>query len=68
MSHTVITQDMFHWFHIHNLQKQTNKTKQQLHVILVYFLITINKFQQSPSSDLTTLHVEPTKQLDLFET
>ena len=66
MSHTVITQDMFHWFHIHNLQKQTKKTKQQLHVILVYFLITINKFQQSPSSDLTTLHVEPTKQLDLF--
>ena len=57
---------MFHWFHIHNLQSQTNKTKQQLHVILVYFSITISKFQQSPSSDLTTLHVEPTKQLELF--
>ena len=59
---------MFHWFYIHNLQKQANKTKKQFHVILVYVSITISKFQQSPSSDLTTLHVEPTKQLDLFET
>ena len=65
-SHTVITQNMFHWFYIHNLQKQANKTKKQFHVILVYVSITISKFQQSPSSDLTTLHVEPTEQLDLF--
>ena len=65
-SDTVITQNMFHWFYIHNLQKQANKTKKQFHVILVYVSITISKFQQSPSSDLTTLHVEPTKQLELF--
>ena len=56
VSHTVITQNMFHWFYIHNLQKQANKTKKQFHVILVYVSITISKFQQSPSSDLTTLH------------
>ena len=29
-SHTVITQNMFHWFYIHNLQKQANKTKNYL--------------------------------------
>ena len=66
LSHTVITQNMFHWFYIHNLQKQTNKTKKRFHVILVCVSITIGKFLQTPSSDLTTLHVEPTEQLDLF--